>query len=54
MDTGVADALFDRDTSQWKRSPKQVFVLWSSTSSEGGEEHHATEVMFSSLFNGRL
>ena len=54
VDTGVADALFDKDSSKWTRLPKQVFVLWSSQSSESTEEHHATEVMFSTLFKGRL
>ena len=54
VDTGVADALFDKDSSKWTRLPKQVFVLWNTMSSEGGEEHYATEVMFSTLWNGRL
>ena len=54
VDTGLADVLFDKDSSKWTRLPKQVFVLWSSQSSDGGEEHHATEVMFSTLFKGRL
>ena len=54
VDTNVSDALFDKDTSKWKRSPKQVFVLWTSTTSDGTEEHHATEVNFSTLFKGRL
>ena len=54
VDTGVADALFDKDTSKWKLIPKQVFVLWTSTTSEGTEEHHATEVIFLTLFKGRL
>ena len=54
MDTEVADAMFDKDSSKWSRLPRQVFVLWSATAPEGAEEHYATEVMFSTLFNGRL
>ena len=53
-DTGVADAMFDKDTSKWTKIPKNVFVLWSSITADGVEEHHATEVPFSTLFKGRL
>ena len=54
MDIVIGEQMFDKDTSKWTRLPKQVFVLWSSITSDGIEEHHATEVMFSTLFNGRL
>ena len=54
MDTVIGEQMFDKDTLKWTRLPKQVFVLWSSTTSDGAREHHATEVMFWTLFNGRL
>ena len=54
MDIVIGEQMFDTDNSKWTRLPKQVFVLWSSITSDGIEEHHATEVMFSTLFNGRL
>ena len=54
VDTGVADAMFDKDSSKWTKVPKHVFVLWSSSTADGVEEHHATEVSFSTLFKGRL
>ena len=54
VNTGVAEAMFDKDTSKWTKIPKHVFVLWSSITADGVEEHHATEVPFSTLFKGRL
>ena len=54
LNTVIGEQMFDKDTSKWTRLPKQVFVLWSSITIDGIEEHHATEVMFSTLFNGRL
>jgi hypothetical protein len=55
VNTEVAHASFDKAAFQIApRIPKQVFVLWSATTREGLQEHRATEVMFSSLYKGRL
>ena len=54
IDTVIGEQMFDKDTLKWTRLPKQVFVLWSSITSDGIEEHHAEEVMSSTLFNARL
>ena len=49
----AAHSLFE-NISEIARLPKQVFVLWSSTTLERGKQEHASEVMLSSLCKARL
>ena len=48
----AAHALFE-DISEVARLPKQVFVMWNSTTPEGDKHEHASEVMLSSLCKAR-
>ena len=52
VDTGAAHARFDKVIAG--KPPKQVFVLWRSTTSEGLVVEHADEVAFSTLYSKRL
>ncbi len=45
----VADEQFEKNLFEWNKTPKQVFVLWSSKSAEGGWEQHVSEASFASL-----
>ena len=48
-DLSVTDECFQKNPFEWNKTPKQVFVLWSSKSAEGGWEQHVSEASFASL-----
>ncbi len=48
-DLSVADERFEKNPFEWNKTPKQVFVLWSSKRAEGGWEQHVGEASFASL-----
>ena len=50
----AAHALFEDISDIARRLPKQVFVLWSSTTPEGGKQEYASEAMLSDLCEARL
>ena len=50
----AAHALFEDISDIARRLPKQVFVLWSSTTPEGGKQEYASEAMLSNLCEARL
>ena len=54
-DMNVADEKFEKNSLEWgKKTPKQVFVLWTSkTEQEGGLDHHLNEVVFTTLSKSR-
>ena len=50
VDLNVADERFDKNPFEWRRPPKQVFVLWSLKSGDvGGREQRVDEASFASL-----
>ena len=51
-DIEAAHARFDKVIAG--KPPKQVFVLWRSTTNEGLVVEHADEVLFSTLYSKRL
>ena len=48
-DLSATDERFLKKTFEWNKTPKQVFVLWSSKRAEGGGEQHVSETSFASL-----
>ena len=49
VDLNVADECFEKNPFEWRRAPRQAFVIWSSKSAEGGWEHRVDEANFASL-----